>query len=159
MEENFSPRSKVWIYQCNRPFTPEEIKWLNTQLEIFAKQWSAHNAQLKATAHVVEDRFILLLVDETQNNASGCSIDKSVHFLKQVEEKLHVELFNRMLVSYIANDTIITIPAKEAEQLFLSGAIHDDTLIFNTLIHTKEEFDSHFKIPLRNSWIKNYVSS
>lgn len=157
MGKNFSPRSKVWLYQSNRSFMPHEIKWLNIQLEIFANEWTAHNAQLKATAHVVEDRFIILLVDETQSNASGCSIDKSVHFLKQVEKKLSIELFNRMLVSYIVNEKIITISVQEAKELFLAGKINDDTIFFNTLTGTKEEFDSHFKIPFCNSWVKNYV--
>ena len=65
LNTNYSPDSKVWIYQSSRPFTEEEIIAINDQLAIFTKQWTAHNAQLQAQGNIIEDRLILLIVDET----------------------------------------------------------------------------------------------
>lgn len=88
LNTNYSPDSKVWIYQSSRPFTEEEISAINDQLAIFTKQWTAHNAQLQAQGNIIEDRLILLIVDETHTAASGCSIDTSVHFIKSLEKNL-----------------------------------------------------------------------
>jgi len=42
--------------------------------------WTAHNNQLKAKGEIRYNRFLILIVDESQAGASGCSIDKSVPF-------------------------------------------------------------------------------
>ena len=97
--ENFSPQSKVWVYQSSRPFSDSEIIALNNKLKQFSVQWTAHNQQLLASGNVMYDRFIVLMVDESQTMASGCSIDTSVHFIKQLEQDYKIELFNRTIVN------------------------------------------------------------
>ncbi|MBC8047253.1 MAG: ABC transporter ATPase [Fimbriimonadaceae bacterium] len=157
MYQNFSSKSKVWIYQSSRPFTESEIDTLNNNLSAFTKQWTAHNNQLHAAGKVLEDRFILLMVDETHAGASGCSIDKSVHFIQSIEKELNIELFNRMLVNYKTGDKIITTELSGLNELHTSGEIQDDTLFYNPLVQTKKELDEIFITPLHNSWVKQFV--
>ena len=83
--QQFPDHARVWVYQSNRPFSQEEIEGLNQQLGHFARQWVSHNQLLKASAQVVHDRFIVLMVDEGQVGAGGCSIDRSVAFLKSLQ--------------------------------------------------------------------------
>ena len=156
-ENNFSPQSKVWIYQSTRAFDEQEIKWLNEQLSIFAKQWTAHNAQLKAIGKVVEDRIILLMVDETQASASGCSIDSSVHFIKSLEKTLEVNLFDRSLFNYILDDKIYSASLNQLEELVDSGVINQNTIVYDPLVKTKSDFDAQFKLPISNSWMKSFA--
>lgn len=153
----FSPHSKVWIYQSSRPFTENEIKTLNEKLLAFATQWTAHNQQLHAGAKVLEDRFILLMVDETNSEASGCSIDKSVHFMKELEKLLHISLFDRMLVNYRNGDSLHTTNLDNLVALYNSGEVNGDTEVYNPLVHTKKELDENFVVPLNNSWVKQFV--
>lgn len=155
--ENFHPQSKVWMYQSNRPFTPEEIKNINAELKLFAQKWTAHNLQLKAMAQVLEDRFILLMVDETQTGASGCSIDTSVNFMKALGEKYGVDFFNRMLFSYLNQNGIETKPLSEIPSLKERKILADDTPVFNNLILTKAEFDSGWQIPFGQSWLQRFA--
>ncbi|MFN0274456.1 MAG: hypothetical protein ACKVPJ_01825 [Chitinophagales bacterium] len=153
----FPPQSKLWIYQSSRPFNENEIESLNNKLSVFSEEWSAHNQQLKAAGKVIEDRFILLMVDESRNNASGCSIDKSVQFLKNVEQDLNIDLFNRMLVSFKSNDAIETVEISNIRMLLEEGKITENTLFYNTLVQTKRELDERFLIQLNNSWLKQFV--
>ncbi|MFI5173037.1 MAG: hypothetical protein ACHQFW_11640 [Chitinophagales bacterium] len=154
---NFSPQSKVWIYQSSRPFTENEIGILNNKLQLFAQQWTAHNQQLNAIGKVIEDRLILLMVDETHSNASGCSIDSSVHFIKSLEKEFNVDLFDRTLVNYIADNNLQTTKLNELNDLVNNGIIKNNTLVFDPLIKTKSEFDTRFRIPLDNSWMKEFI--
>lgn len=153
----FSPDSKVWIYQSSRAFTDAEIEWLDEQLLLFTRQWTAHNEQLTATGKVLEDRFIMLMVDETNAYASGCSVDKSVHFIKSLERALQAELFDRMLVNYKDAEAIQTAHLSDLAKLLQEGIISDSTMIYDPLVQTKKEFDEHFLLPLSGSWVKQFV--
>lgn len=154
---NFSPQSKVWVYQSDRPFTADEETTLNGALAQFTQQWTAHNQQLKAIGEVRNNRFIILMVDETQAEASGCSIDKSVHFIKEVESHYGVALFNRLLVSYEVNGEVRTTDVTALKNLFETGEIHQDTLVFNALVTTKEQLDSQWQQPIGQTWMKRYL--
>ncbi|MCY7409014.1 MAG: hypothetical protein LH473_01980 [Chitinophagales bacterium] len=72
---NFSPDSRTWIYLSKKEFSNEEVVELNSLLSVFCKDWAAHGNNLKAKGEVLYNRFIVLMVDETQAGASGCSID------------------------------------------------------------------------------------
>lgn len=153
----FSPQSKVWVYQSSRPFTADEETTLNGALAQFTQQWTAHNQQLKAIGEVRNNRFIILMVDETQATASGCSIDKSIHFIKEIENHFGVELFNRLLVSYQTNGIVNTTNVNQLQSLFTSGQISNDTLVFNTLVATKEQLDKQWQQPIGQTWMKRYL--
>jgi len=90
-----SPHSRVWVYQSSRPFTEEEVVNLNLDLAAFTLQWTAHNQQLAARGGVGYGRFVLLMVDESRGGGtSGCSIDKSVHFMQDLGEEYQVDFFD-----------------------------------------------------------------
>ena len=96
----FSPQSRIWIYQSNRKFTPVEEAEILTKLEAFTQQWKAHGHELMAKAEVRHGYFIILSVDESQANVTGCSIDSSVRLIKEIEQTLRVDLFNRFNIAY-----------------------------------------------------------
>lgn len=101
---------------------------------------------------MLHNRFILLMVDESQADASGCSIDSSVRFLKQLQAKYGVDLFDRMAFSYKDGEEVHTVSRDKFNELYASGAINDDTLVFDTLVNTKAGFDAGWLKPLSESW-------
>lgn len=150
--ENLSPASKVWIYQANRVLTDAEIEQLQPALERFAAQWVSHNRQLAAFARIFHNRFIVLMVDETHADASGCSIDKSVAFLKEIQAAFGVDLFDRMIFSCQKDGQVISLSREEMQAKIDQGEIHRDTLVFDNLIATKADFESAWLKPLHQSW-------
>ena len=155
--QQFPDHARVWVYQSNRPFSPEEIEGLNQQLGHFARQWVSHNQLLKASAQVVYDRFIVLMVDEGQVGAGGCSIDRSVAFLKSLQAEYGMDLFDRMLFSYRDGENIVTLSRDAFAERYQEGAIHDETVVFDPLINDKASFDRAFAKPLSESWMKRMV--
>ena len=158
IEQDFSPHSKVWIYQSERPFSAGETEMLNKALSDFVKSWTAHNQQLKGVGKVIEDRFILLMVDETQATASGCSIDTSVKFMKKLAAELQVDFFNRFLFSFRTPAGIVTRSVSDASSLLRDGHIDNKTEVFNCLVFSKAEFDAGFVTTFENSWLKQYIN-
>ena len=149
--------TRVWVYQSNRPFDAAVLPALRTQIQTFVENWISHNNQLRAFGDVYHNRFIVLMVDESQAGASGCSIDKSVHFLQALGQHYQVDLFDRMQFSYLNEGTVYTVSKEEFNRLFAAGEIKDDTLVFDTLVSNKGDFDKNWTKPLADSWHKRMI--
>ncbi len=149
--------SRVWIYQAQAPLSPKITQEIEVHLTKFATAWVSHNNQLHAFAKVFHNQFLVLMVDESQAGASGCSIDKSVHFMQQLEQHYQIVLFDRMTFTYKDGDTIRSASKNEFAALYKAGTITDDTLVFDNLVKTKKDFDSQWVKPLASSWHKRMV--
>lgn len=153
MNPDFPPQSRLWLYLSNRKLTDAEVNEINISLINFCNKWNAHGSQLRAGGDVLHHRFIRLMVDQTAAGASGCSIDKSVHFIQQIEIKYGVELFNRMIFARREKEQILTGNLNEIQKLFDEGIINPETIVFDTLVNSKKDFDDRFEIPLSKSWM------
>ena len=80
--------SKVWIYQANRSFTEQEIEEIQSKLDMFIENWTAHGSDLQAGYSLKYKRFIVLGLNQNLNAATGCSIDASVHFYSTIRKRL-----------------------------------------------------------------------
>jgi len=153
-----SENSKVWIYQSNQELSEETSKILEVAIERFVEQWTSHNNALKAWGKLFHRRFVVLMADESQSPASGCSIDKSVNFVKELQKISGTDFFDRFCFAYKKEDTILAADRFEFENMFKNAEISVDTIVFNNLVQTKKEFESSWMLPLGKSWHKNFVS-
>jgi hypothetical protein len=158
--KNFPDNARVWIYQGSKEFTPNETNEINHLLNNFVSNWKAHNNPLKAIAQVVKNRFIVIAVDETQAEISGCGIDTSVRFIKELENKYSTTFFDRMLVCYqTENGTIQTFNFHHLFSLLNKGTLTLDTLIYNNLVSTVKELKENWLVPLNQSWMAPFIKA
>lgn len=155
--ESLPDSARVWVYQSSRPLRPQEAERLNQWLEEFTEQWTSHNRQLQASADLRHNQFIILAVDESQAGASGCSIDKSVHFLKQVEAAFGIQLFDRMTFAWLEDGQVCTADSDTFSKYYGEGRIQGSTLVFNNLVKTKGELAAGWVVPLEKSWHRRMV--
>ena len=154
----FAPASKVWTYLAERPLTAAELTTANTALQDFIRQWTAHNQALRAGAEIFADQIIILVVDETQAGASGCSIDKSVHFLEALGHQLGIDFFNRMQMAWIDAEGEFRVDAKNTlSDLRKKEIITENTLMINTLAPTLGDIRRGWAIPLGSSWHQRII--
>ena len=154
--EELSDNSKLWIYQSNRPFNENELFNLERGLKEFCDNWTAHNKSLLASFKVPFNRFIILAVDESRADASGCSIDKSVNFMKVVEREFGVELFDRLNFAYLEGDEVRSLNRTAFEEALGNGLINDNTVVFNNLIGSKGELQRKWQVRFADSWHKDF---
>ncbi|MEJ6979778.1 ABC transporter ATPase [Pedobacter sp. P351] len=147
-----SKNSRVWIYQSNRPFSLTEEHGVKEKLNDFTSQWQAHGNALTAKAEIRYNRFVILMVDEQQAGATGCSIDKSVNLMKHIEEELDINLFDRFNIAYRDENGIKSCSREEFEKLITEGKVTEDTIVFNNLVQTLAELEQNWEVPLKNSW-------
>jgi hypothetical protein len=149
---HFSEQSRVWIYQSDKELYDEQAKQLLDELNKFATAWTAHNHQLKAKAEVRYNRFLILIVDESQAGASGCSIDKSVNFMKNLEQQFGINLFDRFNFAYRDGEQVLSAPRHEFEELLKQKKINTDTIVFNNLVQNLQQLETKWEVPFKESW-------
>ena len=143
---------RIWIYQSNRELTEQESQWVDNKLSDFTLQWAAHGKQLAARAEVRFNRFIILFLNESMEAASGCSIDSSVRFLKEIEKELNIDLFDRMQIAYRKGNTIEAVSRSEFERLIDLGEVNENTIVFNNTVANSEELAASWEVPMKDSW-------
>ena len=145
--------TKIWIYQSSRQFSDTEASEIKQKAMEFIAQWQAHGSTLTSSMELMYNRFIVFSVNEQYVRASGCSIDSSIAFIKSLEQGYNIDLLDRMQVAFRNKEAIETLPLASFRELLKSGKIKDDTIVFNNLVTTKEEFDRAWEIPVKESWI------
>ena len=155
--DQLSDDTRVWIYQSNQPFKKEEEAQVRTYIQQFAQQWVSHNRQLKAFGDLLHRQFVILMVDESQAGASGCSIDSSVRFMKGLQAEFGVDLFDRMSFTYLEGEEVKTADRATFAALYQAGKISDETPVFDTLVNNKGKFEREWIKPLGQSWHKRMV--
>lgn len=148
----FSENSRVWVYQANRKLNDSEVSHIQKLTDDFTTLWTAHNNQLKAKGEVRYNRFIILIVDETQAGASGCSIDKSVRFIQQVEQQFNIHLLDRFNLAYRQGAEVLSAPRHDFENLLKQGTIDTKTIVFNNMVHNLTELENKWEVPFKDSW-------
>lgn len=155
--QELGPNSRAWIYQSSRELNEEEVIQIESAGKRFIEQWATHGKALSAALSIFHNRFIVLFADEAQVEASGCSIDASVHFIKQIEDAFKIDLFDRMQVAYEEDGKIKSMHLQEFREAIDNGVLPKDTQVFNNLIETKAEFEEKWKVPLEESWHSSLI--
>ena len=155
---DFAKDSRVWVYQSSREFNPGEALQIKERLYAFTSKWQSHGVPVKGYGILLFGQFIILMADESATGVSGCSTDGSVRLLKQIEQDLDVQLFDRQLLAFIINDTVRMTPLSQLNETGRNEWIEHDTLYFNNIVQTKEELENQWIIPVKESWLSKQIS-
>ncbi|WP_100611430.1 ABC transporter ATPase [Confluentibacter lentus] len=149
--------SRIWIYQANRSFTEQELEEIQSKLDVFIENWTAHGSDLQAGYLIKYKRFIIIGLNQNLNKASGCSIDASVHFIQQLEKEYQVDLMDKMNVSYKQGDFIAYKTLLDFKKMAKEKAISKNTIVFNNLVTSIAEFNENWEVPASESWHSRFI--
>ena len=107
--EQMPDHSRVWVYQANRSFSETEAQAIQDYLVPALTQWAAHGAGLNASFEIRFQQVIVIAVDETVNAASGCSIDASTRWFKEMGASLGIDFFDRS-TAVVEEDEVTLLP-------------------------------------------------
>jgi len=153
LHAEFPGTSKVWIYQSSRLFLISEALEMEEILNSFVQNWKSHGTPVKGYANLFFGRFILLMADESATGVSGCSTDSSVHLIKSIEKKFHVEMFNRESLAFVVKDKIELIPLSQFNYAVENNFIDENTFFFNNTVLNKKQLEEEWIIPVKESWL------
>ncbi|WP_107039820.1 hypothetical protein [Brumimicrobium mesophilum] len=140
----FPDQSKIWLYQSDRALNGEEMSQLENQLSSFVDGWAAHGNKLWAGAKVLNPYFAVVAVNDSLVPPSGCSVDASVHKMKDLGGKMGINFFDRMQVTIQEGEELKQIHFSELSN-------RSEVLIFDPLINSLGE--------LRKAWPRSIKKS
>ncbi len=158
LPSDFSPNSRVWIYQSSRLFFLSEVFELEDMLNQFVDTWQSHGSKVKGYANLFFGTFIVFMADESATGVSGCSTDSSVRVIKEIEKRFNVQMFNRETLAFLIKEKIERIPMQQLDYAIQNNFVNGDTLYFNNLVQTKKELEENWMIPLKASWLNRFVT-
>jgi hypothetical protein len=156
--KSLSSEARVWIYQAGKRLSETEKSEILQRANEFVRNWSTHGKILNARAQVLYDVFLVLSVDEGDVDASGCSIDKSLHFIKQLEHDFQISLLDRKTIAILKDGEVHLLDLNTFKSQINAGRIGKDSIIFNNLVNTIHQMETNWKIPVHSSWLKKYLS-
>ena len=149
----FAPTSRIWIYQSSRPFTSAESEQIQKSIDEFISAWTAHGAAVKGIGLIAFNQFIILVADESHTQVSGCSTDSSVHFIQQVQQAWNTDFFNRRTLAFWMQDEVRLLDMSDLPSAMENQTIYSETLYFNNLVATLQDWRNQWIQPIKNSWI------
>ena len=156
--DTLNDNSRIWVYQSSREFNTEEVKVIEAKLKDFVNEWTRHGDDLKASFEIKYNHFIILAVDESFNQVSGCSIDASTHIFKEFENEFKVELLNKMNTAFKHEDHINVVSLADFQKYVKEDRIHPDTFVFNNMVQNKADLDTLWEVPANKSWHSRYFN-
>jgi len=138
--------SRIWIYAAEQKLTNDQESYILQSISDHIKNWESHKVPLTAGVTILENHFIVVALDESDNGASGCSIDTLQNKIQELEKELSVSLLNRLNVFCRINDEIQCIPSFKLESI-----VKANTLFYDLTIQRKSDLHSYLK-PISEGW-------
>ncbi len=157
LPKEFSENARVWIYQSSRAFIEKEELEINEQLHQFYAHWQSHGIPVKGWAKLLFKQFIVFIADETDVQVSGCSTDSSVRIVKSIERQYSVNMFDRMMLTFLVDGKAQMLPYNQIQYALEKGYINKETPLFNYIAATKKELFTNWLIPIKDSWLAERV--
>ncbi|MBJ6145845.1 hypothetical protein [Hymenobacter sp. BT559] len=154
--DHLPPQARVWIYQASRPLDEAELVQVLPRLAAFAEEWTSHGRQLAASAQFLHRQFLVIGLDEAMAGASGCSIDASVRFVRELEQRLGVDLLEKSRMAFLNEGQLQLLSRRELREAITAGQITADTPYFNNTLTTKDELANSWPAPAGQTWLASY---
>lgn len=143
--------SRLWIFTSDRKIKENQEKKINDLLSNFLTNWQSHKSPLFAGYNIFKSFFLVIALDESQNSASGCSIDLLYKEILEIEISLNLSFTNRLRICINDNNIIKSVLLSE-----LKKHADKESLFYDTTINIKKDFKKLLK-PIKQGWCKNYL--
>jgi hypothetical protein len=154
---DFDNQSRIWVFQLDKPISDDILININKDIEQYTSTWRSHGTLVKSSGVVISNRFLVLIADENDTSVGGCSQDNMMRFIQQLQADYSVNLLDRFLIYYIDNNEIKFLQMNDLLEKIRNKSLDENTLIFDSLIKTKSEFEDSWIKPFNQSWVNRFL--
>lgn len=152
--------ARVWIYQASRPLTDAELTAVQPALQQFSEAWTSHGRTLRASAEFRHRQFLVIGLDEAVADASGCSIDASVRFVRELEAALGLQLLAKEQMAFLGPDgQVQLVPRRELKQAVQEGRLRPDSPYFDNTVAQRGTLETAWPAPAATTWLARYFAN
>ena len=145
--------ARLWVFNTGEAISPDMRERLQREVENFLAGWAAHGADLSAGFRIVEDRFLLVGVDQDVTAPSGCSIDAMTRFLRDLGREINFDILDAPPCCYREGEEVRCVSRQHFAELAESGEVTGSTTVFDlTVTSVGDVLEGRFERPLEGSW-------
>ena len=123
-----SDDSRIWLFGIAPALDDAKRARMLAQVDLFLRDWAAHNVPVTSAREILHDSFLLIAVDKA-SETSGCSIDRMFGLLRQLEHELGVKILDPNLIFVRHGDGRVTAMTRDE----FRAAADPHTVVFDTL--------------------------
>ncbi len=154
-----SDTDTVWIYQASRRLNDAEQSELLASGREFCAGWATHGKPLDAAVFLMDGLFVIVKVNSALMAASGCSIDKSLQWIRNMEKQFGITLLDRMQIAWVDEaGNIERASLNDAKAAFAGGALTNGCKVFNHTISNGADLKTKWLDPLPESWLMRFLN-
>tara|TARA_A100001011_G_scaffold106342_1_gene112673 strand:+ start:2431 stop:2910 length:480 start_codon:yes stop_codon:yes gene_type:complete len=153
--KNLSPKARCWIYILQSPLTKVLFKKLDFELNKVCENWVSHGENINSNYKITDKQFIILFAEE--NNVSGCSIDALNNEMIRISNVLGIGLKANSKIGIFKKNIIHFFDKNEIIDLIQKNEFSLSNVMVNTTVRNKYEFESSWKIQIKDSWLKTFL--
>jgi len=79
-----------------------------------------------------------------------------VNLVKQLEVDLHIQLMDRLLLAFQGLEELNFVEMSNVADGINSGSIKAETVFYNNLVGSKEEFVAAWEVSASSSWLDRF---
>ena len=152
--DSLPANARVWVFASDRPLRGKDSEQLLVEVDRFLAQWNAHGHPLRCARDWRDDRFLVIGVDPTAEQASGCSIDGLFRGLQILERVLKTRLVAGGRVFYRDDSGATQLVARpEIAALAAQGALTSATPVFDLSLTAASDYRARFERPAGETWV------
>lgn len=149
--------SRIWVFASDRPLDEIESSRLLHEVDRFLDQWEAHGEPLRTARHWSDAHFLVIGVDPTTTNASGCSIDGLFRRLQVVQREIGARIVGAGRIHFRAPDgSPRSATRDDFATLARGGEVTRETPVFDTTLTSLDAWRAGFERPAGEAWTKEF---
>ena len=156
--EQLHETSRIWIYQAQRELSEPELESLSVFLKNAVESWESHGKPVTGSFKFFHNRILVIAAANGFDEVSGCSIDTSTRWLKQILSETGIDFFDRS-VPYFSGEEINYLPVFQIKTFIDLKTISADTYILNHQIDTISRLKKDWKVKASDSPFSRYFVS
>jgi len=146
--------SKVWVFPSEKKIYKNEIEALEKRIGDFLTGWEQQNTGLAASFTLKYNRFIVIFAD-SDAAISTQTTDELIGFILELQAAFNTELMDKMNACFKQGDYVQYKDLKDFKKLIKDKAVNKNTIVFDNLVATKQEFDGYWEVSASESWYGN----
>lgn len=148
---SLSDYSKVYIFPSNRKFYTDEFPVFNEKIKSFLSHFQGIDAHFE----IKYQRFIVILISE-ETPLSLEQNDELVSLIFSLESDFKVTLLDKVNVCFKQGEYVQLKEIPKFKKLIKNKGVSKNTIVFDNLINTKEEYENYWELPAGISWISHF---
>ena len=150
---NISLSARLFVFTSNANLSSSESTKFQKNLESFVSDWKAHGSLLDASFMLIANRVLVIVVDEIDQTATGCSIDS----LNRCLQSSGFDWFTRTWVLHNSDSPTLdadwsVCDLADFHEKCRSGVIPMEEYIINTTVLSIQEMRDSLVQKVSESW-------